>query len=118
MCVAQIRLSSLSPLASLTSYLLLSAIRRRTHLPPSLSLRARAQNKRIEATEAANLGRDLTASAKLSVSDAHKCLERLERGRWLAKSDEGYYSLGVRTELQRMYIEQKAEEAQEPQEVE
>lgn len=52
------------------------------------------------------------------MSDAHKCLERLERGRWLAKSDEGYYSLGVRTELQRMYIEQKAEEAQEPQEVE
>ena len=116
MCVAQIRLSSLSPLASLPSSLPLSAIRRRTHLPPSL--RARAQNKRIEATEAANLGRDLTASAKLSVSDAHKCLERLERGRWLAKSDEGYYSLGVRTELQRMYIEQKAEEAQEPQEVE
>ena len=47
------------------------------------------------------MGRDLSATSKLSVSDAGKCLERLERGHWLYKSDDGYYELGVRTELQR-----------------
>ena len=50
------------------------------------------------------MGRELSATSKLSISDAGKCLERLERGQWLFKSDEGYYSLGVRTEMQRRYL--------------
>ena len=61
-------------------------------------------------TEAPKLGSKLE-TGKLSASDAGKCLERLERGHWLAKSDDGFYSLGVRTELQRRYMKQpEAEE--------
>ena len=44
-------------------------------------------------------------------ADAGKCLERLEIGQWLVKSDDGHYSLGVRTELQRRYM--SAEEPEE-----
>lgn len=58
------------------------------------------------------MGRDLSATSKLSVSDAGKCLERLERGQWLFKSDDGYYTLGVRTELQRRYLADEAQRSQ------
>ena len=63
-----------------------------------------SDSKEVEAVVAANMGRDLSATTKLSVSDAGECLKRLERGQWLAKSDDGFYSLGVRTELQRRYM--------------
>ena len=63
-----------------------------------------SESKQVEAVVAANMGRDLSATTKLSVGDAGKCLKRLEDGQWLTKSDEGYFSLGVRTELQRRYM--------------
>lgn len=63
-----------------------------------------SETKQIDAVDAANMGRTLSATSKLSASDAGKCLERLERGQWLSKSDDGNYSLGVRTELQRRYL--------------
>ena len=63
-----------------------------------------SEGKQIEAVAAANMGRELSATSKLTVSDAGRCLERLERGQWLAKSEDGQYSLGVRTELQRRYL--------------
>lgn len=62
-----------------------------------------SDSKQIESSEAAALGRDLSQT-KLSAAEAHRCLERLELGQWLAKSDDGHYSLGVRTELQRRYM--------------
>ena len=83
-------------------------------LTPDAHALLSSQNNKIEATEATNLGRDLDATTKLSASNALCCLERLELGQWLAKSDDGYYSLGVRTELQRRYTadmtQEKAEE--------
>ena len=63
-----------------------------------------ADDKRLEAQEALAIGRDLESTSKLSASDAQRCLEHLTLGSWLAKSDDGYYSLGVRTELQRRYL--------------
>ena len=60
--------------------------------------------RRVEATEATNIGRDLVSTTRLSAADANRCLEKLELGQWLAKSDDGFYSLGVRTELQRRYM--------------
>ena len=57
----------------------------------------------IDAVEATNLRHDASSTAKLSGDAASKCLEQLELGQWLAKSDDGFYSLGVRTELQRRY---------------
>ena len=63
-----------------------------------------ADSKTIDAVQAVNLGRDLTTTTRLNSSDATKCLDKLEKGQWLAKdSDEGSYALGVRTELQRRY---------------
>ncbi len=62
-----------------------------------------ADGQRVEAVAAANLGRGLEHNSKLSASDAGKALEKLERGHWLLKSDDGFFSLGVRSELQRKY---------------
>ena len=75
-----------------------------------------SDDKKMESTEAASLGRLLQVS-KLTATEALSCLERLERGSWLAKDDEGCYSLGVRTELQRRYTGVdmlSAEQASEP----
>ena len=66
-----------------------------------------SDEKRVEASDATNLGRDLTSTSKLTASDAGKCLEKLELGQWLFKSDDGFYSLGVRTELQRRYMSEE-----------
>jgi hypothetical protein len=62
-----------------------------------------SDDKEIDSVAAQNLGQDLTSTTKLTNSQACKCLERLELGQWLAKSDDGIYSLGVRTEIQRQY---------------
>ena len=70
-----------------------------------------SESKQVEAVVASNMGRDLSATSKLSVSDAGKCLKRLEEGQWLTKSDEGYFSLGVRTELQRRYLSEERPKA-------
>lgn len=63
-----------------------------------------SDDKQVESQEAVAIGRDLEATSKLSASDANNYLDRLTRAQWLAKSDDGYYSLGVRTELQRRYL--------------
>ena len=60
--------------------------------------------KELESSLAIAIGRDLESTTKLAASEAEKCLERLTHGQWLALSNEGYYSLGVRTELQRRYM--------------
>ena len=63
-----------------------------------------ADTKSIDSTIAINLGRDLTMTTRLNSSEAQRCLDRLEKGQWLAKdADVGSYALGVRTELQRLY---------------
>ena len=62
----------------------------------------------LESELAISVRQDLS-SAKMTQNEAVACLERLERGNWLAKSDEGNYSLGVRTELQRRYLTAKPE---------
>ena len=63
-----------------------------------------SDTKQIESQEATSIGRDLESTTKLNPTEANRCLERLTQGQWLAKSDDGYYSLGVRTELQRRYL--------------
>lgn len=67
-----------------------------------------SEGKHLESQEAIAIGRDLEATTKLSASDANNYLDRLTRAQWLAKSDDGYYSLGVRTELQRRYLKSDA----------
>ena len=41
----------------------------------------------------------------MSPTEAQECLQRLEEGQWLAKSEDGVYSVGIRCELQRMYLD-------------
>ena len=50
-----------------------------------------AQNKRLE------------CQSKVSSDDASACLQQLEHDQWLYKSDDGWYTLGIRVVLQRMY---------------
>ena len=64
-----------------------------------------SDDKQVCSADAKNIGRDLTSS-KLNASEAEGCLEKLERGSWLAKrvgDDEVLYTLGVRTELQQLF---------------
>eukprot|EP00326_Haptolina_ericina_P002325 CAMPEP_0181203078 /NCGR_PEP_ID=MMETSP1096-20121128/19190_1 /TAXON_ID=156174 ORGANISM="Chrysochromulina ericina, Strain CCMP281" /NCGR_SAMPLE_ID=MMETSP1096 /ASSEMBLY_ACC=CAM_ASM_000453 /LENGTH=189 /DNA_ID=CAMNT_0023293647 /DNA_START=49 /DNA_END=618 /DNA_ORIENTATION=- len=65
---------------------------------------------KIDAMEAASLGRELSGANKLNPSEAQECLQRLEEGQWLTKSEEGVYSVGIRCELQKRY-EVPAQEA-------
>eukprot|EP00966_Prymnesium_polylepis_P143056 3301948-Prymnesium_polylepis.1 len=78
--------------------------------PPDASVRAQLSEMAgdehhgsIEAQEAAGIGRDLSSSNRMGASEAQECLKRLEEGQWLARSDDGVYSVGIRCELQRMY---------------
>ena len=68
-------------------------------------------NGKVDARYAAALGRELSSSNKINASEAQECLQRLEEGQWLAKSDEGVYSIGIRCELQRMYTNAPAQAA-------
>jgi len=45
----------------------------------------------------------LDCQPRVSSEDATACLQQLEHGQWLHKSDDGVFSLGVRILLQRMY---------------
>lgn len=57
----------------------------------------------LEAMEATSLGRELSGSNKMTATEAQDCLQRLVQGQWLAMSNDGYYSLGIRCDLQQMY---------------
>ena len=68
-------------------------------------------NGKVEAREAAALGRELSQSNKMHASEAQECLQKLEEGQWLGKSIDGYYAVGIRCELQRMYTTRPAQPA-------
>ena len=71
-------------------------------------------NKAIESDEVHGLVNELTTS-RLGRGEIKELLERLEREGWLVESDDGSsYSLGVRTELQRRYINTDEVEPEAP----
>lgn len=63
-----------------------------------------AESKTVDELDATNSARELTATAKLSPSEARECLAKLKEGKWLTMDDDGNYGLGVRTELQGRYL--------------
>jgi len=44
------------------------------------------------------------ANSKLSINEADECLAHLCSGGWISKSDDESYTLGIRSELQLMYL--------------
>lgn len=67
------------------------------------------ENKSINEIDAQNVRTEV--AEKLSASDTAACLQRLESGGWLDKSDD-VFKLGVRTELQHMYTRDETEVGQ------
>jgi len=63
-----------------------------------------SDDKSLESIDAQNVRLELSPGVRLSIDDTLTCLQRLEQGQWLTKSDEGAYSLGVRSEMQGLYM--------------
>ena len=66
-----------------------------------------SEGKAVDATDAQNVRLDLKGG-KMSMDETEDCLEQLSAGGWLAKTEEGHYSLGIRSELQELYPIQRA----------
>ena len=51
-------------------------------------------------------------NTKLSIAEVDECLAHLCNGGWIKKDDETY-TLGIRSELQQMYLTQRTTAAEE-----
>jgi len=75
-------------------------------LPPQLDEIDSSEDKEIDELAAHN--KRLECQPRVSSEDATSCLQQLEHGQWLHKSDDGSFSLGIRILLQRMYTSNTA----------
>ena len=69
-----------------------------------------APGSKLDHTQAESLGKEL--STKMPLQEVRACLLRLENAHWLLQTDEGEYLLGVRSELQRRYLKDEADEGE------
>lgn len=71
-----------------------------------------ASDKSIDAVDAGNLRLEMKVG-KLTIDEVDECISHLISGGWLQKSADSFYTLGIRSELQLMYLTQKDASATE-----